>query len=130
MRRQHVLTFIRYGVILLFAVSMLIPFFWMIISSFKDPVKVFERPINWWVDSFDFSNYTQFFTKYDGWHYIWNTVKLAASDALAPLEPEMVMVSLYVPTPSPVLGWTVNCAVPFGARMAVPLVKSVPAVMV
>ena len=78
MRRQHVLTFIRYGVILLFTVSMLIPFFWMIISSFKDPIKVFERPINWWVDSFDFSNYTQFFTKYDGWHYIWNTVKLAA----------------------------------------------------
>ena len=30
------------------------------------------------VDSFDFENYAKFFTQYDGWRYIWNTVKLAA----------------------------------------------------
>ena len=77
-RKKHLALFFRYAIILLFSISFLLPFFWMIITSFKDPVKVFSRPINWWVDSFDFSNYTQFFTKYDGWHYIWNTVKLAA----------------------------------------------------
>ena len=78
MKKQHIQFFARYGVILLFAVTMLVPFFWMIITSFKDPVKVFERPMNWWVDSFDFSNYLKFFTDYDGWRYIWNTVKLCA----------------------------------------------------
>ena len=78
MRKKHILFFVRYAVILLFSLAFLIPFCWMIITSFKDPVKVFTIPINWWVDSFDFENYAKFFTQYDGWRYIWNTVKLAA----------------------------------------------------
>lgn len=52
-----------------------------------------------------------------------HTVKLAVSDALAPLESVTVMVSLYVPIARLVLGWMVNCAVLFGAMVAVPLVK-------
>lgn len=51
------------------------------------------------------------------------TVKFAFSDVLAPLEPETVMVSLYVPIARLVLGWMVNCAVLFGAMVAVSLVK-------
>lgn len=78
MKKKNVLLFIRYAVILLFALAMIVPFFWMIITSFKDPINVFKRPINWWVDSWDFSNYLQFFTKHNGWKYIWNTVKLAS----------------------------------------------------
>ena len=78
MRKKHILLFVRYAVILLFSLAFLIPFCWMIITSFKDPIKVFTIPINWWVDSFDFENYAKFFTQYDGWRYIWNTVKLAA----------------------------------------------------
>lgn len=78
MRKKHILFFVRYAVILLFSLAFLIPFCWMIITSFKDPIKVFTIPINWWVDSFDFENYAKFFTQYDGWRYIWNTVKLAA----------------------------------------------------
>lgn len=82
MKKKNVLLFLRYAVILLFAVTMIVPFFWMIITSFKEPAKVFSRPINWWVDSFDFKNYTKFFTKYDGWRYIWNTVRLCAINIL------------------------------------------------
>lgn len=78
MRKKHILFFVRYAVILLFSLAFLILFCWMIITSFKDPIKVFTIPINWWVDSFDFENYAKFFTQYDGWRYIWNTVKLAA----------------------------------------------------
>ena len=33
MKKQHIQFFARYGVILLFAVTMLVPFFWMIITS-------------------------------------------------------------------------------------------------
>ena len=61
---------------------MLVPLFWMFITSFKDPVRVYSRPIEWWVDSFDFSNYAKFFTKFNGWRYIWNTVKLCAINIL------------------------------------------------
>lgn len=78
MKKRNILLFFRYTVILTFAVTMIVPFFWMIITSFKEPTKVFTRPINWWVDSFDFKNYTIFFTKYNGWRYIWNTVRLCA----------------------------------------------------
>lgn len=78
MKKKHLLLAIRYGVILVFAVSMILPFFWMIITSFKDPVNVFKRPIHWWVDSFDFKNYTKLFIEFDGVRYIWNTVKLCA----------------------------------------------------
>ncbi len=78
MKKRNILLFIRYAVILIFGISMIVPFFWMIITSFKEPTKVFSRPINWWVDSFDFKNYTLFFTKYNGWRYIWNTVRLCA----------------------------------------------------
>ena len=78
MKKRNILLFIRYAVILTFGISMIVPFFWMIITSFKEPGKVFSRPINWWVDSFDFKNYTLFFKKYDGWRYIWNTVRLCA----------------------------------------------------
>lgn len=78
MKKKHIQLFARYGVIILFALTMIVPFFWMIISSFKSPANIFSRPINWWVDSFDFENYTRFFTKYNGWKYIWNTVKLSA----------------------------------------------------
>ena len=77
-RKRNLLLFARYTVALLVALIFIVPFFWMIISSFKTPQNIFSRPINWWVDSFDFENYTQFFTKHDGWRYIGNTVKLAA----------------------------------------------------
>lgn len=82
MKKKNIQWFLRYAVILSFTVFMIVPFFWMIITSFKEPVKVFSRPINWWVDSFDFKNYTLFFTKYDGWRYVWNTVKLCAINIL------------------------------------------------
>ena len=78
MKKKHLLTALRYAVILAFGVVMLVPFFWMIVTSFKDPGNVFSRPINWWVDHYDFSNYTLFFTKHNGWRYIWNTVRLCA----------------------------------------------------
>lgn len=78
MKKKRIQVFFRYAVILIFAIVVIVPFFWMIISSFKDPVNVFKRPINWWVDHYDFKNYTQFFTEYNGWRYVWNTVKLCA----------------------------------------------------
>lgn len=78
MKKKHILLFLRYAVILGFSIVVIIPYFWMIITSFKNPSQVFSNPTTWWVDSFDFKNYTKFFVDYNGWKYIWNTVKLAA----------------------------------------------------
>lgn len=67
----------RYTIAIAFGILMLIPFYWMIVTSFKSPGNVFSNPINWWVDSFNFDNYKIFFEKYNGWKYIWNTVRLS-----------------------------------------------------
>lgn len=77
-QKRVVQLFFRYAVALTAVIAILVPVFWMIITTFKDPVKVFTRPIEWWVDSFDFKNYTKLFTKFNGWQYVWNTVKLCA----------------------------------------------------
>ena len=77
-RKRNLLLFLRYAVIIMGAVAMLLPFFWMIMTSFKAPVDVFNRPIEWWVSNFDFGNYTKLFTEFDGWRYIWNTFRLCA----------------------------------------------------
>ena len=78
MKKRAALFFARYSVIIAVSLMFIIPFFWMIISSFKTPQHIFSRPINWWVDSYDFANYLKFCDKYNGWLYIWTTIKLAA----------------------------------------------------
>ncbi|MGI6755179.1 MAG: carbohydrate ABC transporter permease [Atopobiaceae bacterium] len=77
MKKQTVIMIARYTIAIAFGILMLIPFYWMIVTSFKSPGNVFSNPINWWVDSFNFDNYKIFFEKYNGWKYIWNTVRLS-----------------------------------------------------
>lgn len=67
---------IRFTVIAGISVMFLIPFAWMIVSSLKDPVHVFERPINWFPEVLRFDNYIKLFTHYRFQDYVWNTLKL------------------------------------------------------
>lgn len=71
-------TILRYGVIIILAIIITIPFFWMIMSSFKDPYKVFVRPIQWLPDKFRLENYIKLFTQYHFERYMVNTLKLCA----------------------------------------------------
>ncbi|MBN2239084.1 MAG: carbohydrate ABC transporter permease [Dehalococcoidales bacterium] len=75
-RKRNIQLFLRYAIILAIAVGLMAPFYWMIITSFKDPVDVFSRPIEWWVSSFDLANYEKLFTQFDGWRYIWNSLRI------------------------------------------------------
>lgn len=74
--KQRVFTGIRYIVLCLTGILFLIPFIWMIVSSVKDPLRVFTRPIEWFPDNLHFDNYIKLFTEYEFHKYILNTVGL------------------------------------------------------
>lgn len=73
---------IRYAVIIALSLIFIIPFAWMIVSSLKDPVHVFEYPVNWFPEELHFSNYIRLFTQYHFHSYVLNTVLLCALNML------------------------------------------------
>lgn len=56
----------------------LIPFLWMLTSSFKDPAFVFADPPQWWPDPWLWSNYAKAFEKLPFALYTLNTLKVTA----------------------------------------------------
>lgn len=74
--KRTALQVLRYLVITLVAVLFVIPFAWMLVTSVKDPLHVFTRPIQWIPDEFHFENYVRLFSEYHFENYVWNTVKL------------------------------------------------------
>ncbi len=76
--RRKILKFVTYVLITIGGILMLLPFLWMISTSFKNPLKVYELPIRWIPETFNFKNYTRLFTEYNFSLYIFNSFKLAA----------------------------------------------------
>ncbi len=75
--RRKILKFVTYVLITIGAILMILPFLWMISTSFKNPLKVYELPIKWIPETFNFKNYTRLFTEYNFSLYIFNSLKLA-----------------------------------------------------
>lgn len=73
---------IRYAAIISISVIFVIPFAWMIVSSLKDPVHVFEYPVNWFPEKLHFENYIRLFTQYHFHTYVFNTLILCALNML------------------------------------------------
>lgn len=72
----------RLAVIAGISAVFLIPFAWMVVSSLKDPTKVFELPINWFPEVLRFDNYSKLFTHYEFQKYIWSTLRLCLLNML------------------------------------------------
>ncbi|MGC8863475.1 MAG: carbohydrate ABC transporter permease [Armatimonadota bacterium] len=68
-----------YAVLVTGSIISLIPFLWMLTSSFKDPSKVFADPPQWWPNPWLWSNYAKAFEKMPFALYTWNTVKITAT---------------------------------------------------
>lgn len=58
------------------SIFMLIPFYWMVISSFKMNKDVFSIPMKWWPDEFQWNNYKIIWKKIPLLTYFMNTAKL------------------------------------------------------
>jgi multiple sugar transport system permease protein len=70
---------ISYSALGIGAVISLIPFLWMLTSSFKDPASIFHDPPIWWPHPWLWSNYAKAFDKLPFGLYTWNTVKITAT---------------------------------------------------
>jgi multiple sugar transport system permease protein len=67
---------LAYTALIIGSIISLIPFVWMLTSSFKDPAMVFRDPPQWWPDPWLWSNYAKAFDKMPFALYTWNTVKI------------------------------------------------------
>lgn len=74
-----------YILLVIGAICMLLPFLWMISTSLKDPLKVYEIPIKWIPENLNFDNYKRLFTEYKFHKYIFNTLFLAAINIIGNL---------------------------------------------
>lgn len=74
--REKITLVFRYLCINLFGILIAVPFYWMIITSLKDPNRVFVRPMEWFTDKFRIENYSALFTQYHFEQYVFSTVKL------------------------------------------------------
>ncbi|MGP4079184.1 carbohydrate ABC transporter permease [Pseudalkalibacillus sp. R45] len=64
-------------ILIAFATSMVLPFLWMLSTSFKKPLEVFTYPIQWTPSSFEWENYKDvWFGAKPFWVYYWNSIKV------------------------------------------------------
>ena len=68
-----------YAALIIGSIISLIPFVWMLTSSFKDPSKVFIDPPQWWPNPWLWGNYSKAFDKMPFALYTWNTVKITGT---------------------------------------------------
>ncbi len=68
-----------YGALVLGSMVSLIPFLWMLLSSFKDPGMVFADPPQWWPRPWLWDNYSKALTVMPFGLYTWNTIKITAT---------------------------------------------------
>lgn len=75
-QKRKILTVFTYVAVIVGVFLMIMPFIWMLSTSFKEPLKVYEVPIRWIPEVFDFKNYTRLFTDYNFALYIKNSLKI------------------------------------------------------
>ncbi len=61
----------------LFAMALLIPFAWMVLSSFKDSNEVFSVPVRWLPETWHWEHYVELWTKTDMAVWLRNTIVLS-----------------------------------------------------
>ncbi|MCQ2437883.1 MAG: carbohydrate ABC transporter permease [Clostridia bacterium] len=84
MRKPSPLYIISKIVILaLFAVVIVFPFYWIIITSIKDTSEIFSVPITFWPQKFSLQNYRDLFSDLDFGRYITNSVLVSIVAAAA-----------------------------------------------
>lgn len=74
--RRVVGSVLKHGTLILVAVAFLLPFYWIVISAFKDNQQIFARPVTWWPDPIRWENFSDALN-YPGFPYLrllWNTI--------------------------------------------------------
>lgn len=66
-----------YAALIVFAIGLLTPFFWMVMSSLKTPNEVFSVPVSWFPEAFVWENYVDIWSESNMLTWIRNTLFLA-----------------------------------------------------
>ena len=70
------LSIVKYTVVIASSLTMILPFLWMLSSSFKDSLEVFNFPIQWIPQNLKLENYSYIWNKANYTQLIFNTLKL------------------------------------------------------
>ena len=73
-RKKKVSQFLIYVVLVSGSVLMVIPFLWMVLTSFKTYKETIALPIQWFPSQWNFDNYAQVLGKLDFLRYYRNTI--------------------------------------------------------
>jgi multiple sugar transport system permease protein len=82
--RRYLGAVVRHVLLIVVTVGLLLPFYWMIISAFKEGSQIFARPTQWWPSPVQWDNFTRALT-YPGFpflQFLWNSVFYAGSVSL------------------------------------------------
>ncbi|WP_345801382.1 carbohydrate ABC transporter permease [Microbacterium sp. AZCO] len=74
---RRIARIVGYAVLVIAAIGLLMPFFWMVMSSLKSANEVFSVPIKWFPETFVWSNYVDIWTQSNMLTWIRNTLVLA-----------------------------------------------------
>ncbi|MDR2305173.1 MAG: carbohydrate ABC transporter permease [Treponema sp.] len=65
---------ILYALLIIISACFIVPFFWLLSCSFKQPSELFEVPIRWMPRTIQFENYIRMFTYFPFLRYLRNTL--------------------------------------------------------
>ncbi len=77
--RKHALPVLRHVLLITVTIVFMMPFYWMIISAFKENTAVFSNPIKWFPDPIRWQNFVEAFN-YPGYpflKFLWNSTYYA-----------------------------------------------------
>jgi multiple sugar transport system permease protein len=74
--RKLVGSLVKHAILLLVAAAFLLPFYWLVISSFKDNAQIFARPMQWWPDPIHWENFerTIHYPNFPYFRLLWNSI--------------------------------------------------------
>ena len=75
-KKDNLLKILTYLFLSAGAILMILPFLWMVSTSFKDMSEVFVYPIKWIPDTFNLDNYKEVFNYMDFGRYYKNTISI------------------------------------------------------
>ena len=76
---------VMYAVLILFAMLFLVPFFFLLMGSFKEQSELFRVPFKWLPDRFSLKNYRELFTSIPFFTYFRNTMIIVVCNIIGSL---------------------------------------------
>ena len=65
----------RHLLLIAVAIPFLVPFYWLVISSFKSNAQIFARPMQWWPNPIQWDNFerTIHYPNFPYFRFLWNS---------------------------------------------------------